>query len=88
MSDILQGNFAPIEIPTLEIPGTSPLVYNEPETLIAEINEKDEFHRFGEEEEFLMFTAEMLDFDERLGDDGPFSTLRWRERVRNFFRDR
>ena len=35
VSDILQGNFAPLEIPILEIPGTRPLMYEAPEDLIA-----------------------------------------------------
>ena len=71
VSDILQGNFAPIEIPILEIPGTSPLIYNEPEELLAEINEKDEFMVDDKEEEFFMFTAEILDENTR-AQDGPF----------------
>ncbi len=59
MSDILTGNFAPIEIPILDIPGTSPLIYTKAKVLIAEINEKDEFLVDDIEEEFLMFTAEI-----------------------------
>ena len=35
VSDILKGDFAPIEIPFLEIPGTRPLVYEEPDDLLA-----------------------------------------------------
>lgn len=41
VSDILQGNFNPIDVPLIEIPGTRPLIYNEPEALIAKINKKD-----------------------------------------------
>ena len=59
MSDILTGNFAPIEIPMLEIPGTRPLIYNEPAALLAEIHEKDEFAVEDVEEEFLMFSVEV-----------------------------
>lgn len=65
MSDILKGNFAPIEIPELEIPGVRPIVYTLPEDLIAEINEKDEFFVDEIEEEFLMFTAEICDRETR-----------------------
>ena len=83
VSDILQGNFAPIEIPMLEIPGTTPLIYNEEEELLAEINEKDEFMVDDCEEEFVMLTAEILDEEIRT-QDGPFQTLRWRRRVRNY----
>lgn len=43
VSDILQGNYAPLEIPLLDIPGMTPLICNEPEDLMAEIGEKDEF---------------------------------------------
>jgi len=57
----LHGNYAPLEIPLLDILGTSPLIYEEYETLIAEINTKDEFFVDDIEEEFLMFTAEMQD---------------------------
>ena len=35
VSDILKGNFAPIEIPRIDIPGSKPLVYEEPAVLIA-----------------------------------------------------
>ena len=59
VSDILTGNFAPIEIPVLEIPGTKPLVYESPEALLAEIDSKDEFFIDEIEEEYLMFTAEI-----------------------------
>ena len=59
MSDILQGNFAPIEIPIIDIPGSKPLVYTEYAALIAEIDKKDEFLLDDIEEEFLMFTAEI-----------------------------
>ena len=61
VSDILQGNYAPLEIPLLDILGTYPLIYEEYETLIAEIDAKDEFFVDDIEEEFLMFTAEMQD---------------------------
>lgn len=70
VSDILQGNFAPIEIPLIDIPGTKPLVYEEPETLLAQIFEKDEFFVDDQEEEFLMFTVEQLDKQMRRL-DGP-----------------
>ena len=71
VSDILQGNYAPLEIPMLEIPGCCPLIYNEPEALLAEINEKDEFMVDDLEEEFFMFTAEIIDAETR-AQDGPF----------------
>ena len=45
----------------IEIPGSKPLVYEEPAVLLAEINEKDEFFVDELEEEYLMFTAEMQD---------------------------
>ena len=61
VSDILQGDFTPIEIPMIEIPGSKPLVYEEPEALLAEVFEKDEFCTDELEEEYLMFTAEMQD---------------------------
>lgn len=86
VSDILQGNFAPIEIPMIEIPGTKPLIYNQVEDLLAEVNEKDEFMLEDEEEEFLMFTAEIHDFW-TITQDGPFHTMRWRKKVRNFGRE-
>ena len=34
VSDILTGNFASLEVPMLEIPGTSPLIYEQPEELL------------------------------------------------------
>ena len=37
VSDILQGDFAPIEIPMIEIPGSRPLVYVEPSVLLSEV---------------------------------------------------
>jgi hypothetical protein len=61
VSDILQGNFAPIEIPYLEIPGSMPLVFESSEELLAEIFEKDQFFIDELEEEYLMFTAEIQD---------------------------
>ena len=61
VSDILQGDFAPIEIPMIEIPGSRPLVYEEPAVLLAEVFQKDEFFVDELEEEYLMFTAEMQD---------------------------
>ena len=60
VSDILKGNFAPLEIPVLDIPGTSPLIYTTSEVLLAEIAAKDEFMG-DDEEEFLMFPAEIID---------------------------
>jgi len=57
----LQGNYAPLEIPLLDILGTYPMIYEDYETLIAEIDAKDEFFVDEIEEEFLMFTAEMQD---------------------------
>lgn len=60
VSEILKGNFASIEIPLLDIPGSRPLIYEEPEDLLAQINEKDEFFIEDDEEEFLMFTAEII----------------------------
>ena len=70
VSEILQGNFAPIEIPLLEIPGVRPLVYEDPDALLAQIVEKDEFFLDETEEEFLMFTAEVVDKQVRR-QDGP-----------------
>ena len=70
VSDILQGNFNPIEIPLIEIPGTRPLIYNEPEVLLAKINKKDQFCIDDIEEEFLMFTVE-IDDDAIRRKDGP-----------------
>ena len=81
VSDILTGNFAPIEIPVLEIPGTKPLVYESPEALLAEIDSKDEFFIDEIEEEYLMFTAEIEEKEIRR-QDGPHHTLRWRKKVR------
>ena len=86
VSDILKGEFAAIEIPMIEIPGSTPLICNEPEALLAEIAEKDEFMVDNEEEEFLMFTAEIIDFW-AVAQDGPFQTLRWRQKVRSYYRD-
>lgn len=37
VSDILQGDFAPIDIPMIEIPGSRPLVYVEPNVLLSEV---------------------------------------------------
>ena len=70
----------------IEIPGTKPLIYNQVEDLLAEVNEKDEFMLEDEEEEFLMFTAEIHDFW-TITQDGPFHTMRWRKKVRNFGRE-
>lgn len=70
VSDILQGNFNPIDVPLIEIPGTRPLIYHEPEALIAKINKKDQFYIDDIEEEFLMFTAE-IDDEEIRRKDGP-----------------
>ena len=70
VSDILTGNYAPLMIPLLEIPGSRPLVYVKPAALRAEINEKDEFFVDELEEEYLMFTAEMQDRALRR-QDGP-----------------
>ena len=61
VSDIMKGNFASIEIPAIEIPGSKPLIYTKAKDLIAEITAKDEFFIDDIEEEFLMFTAEMCD---------------------------
>ena len=83
VSDILTGNFAPLEIPMIDIDGTKPLIYNEPDALRAEIAEKDLFMPDEAEEEFLMFPAEIIDFWGR-AKDGPHQTLRWRKKVRNF----
>ena len=82
VSEILKGNFTPVAIPVIEIPGSRPLVYSEPAALLAEINEKDEFFIDEIEEEFLMFTAELEDSDIRRK-MGPHQTLRWRKLVRN-----
>ena len=70
VSDILTGNFAPLEIPMIDIDGTKPLIYNEPDALRAEIAEKDLFMPDEAEEEFLMFPAEIIDFWGR-AKDGP-----------------
>lgn len=70
LSDLLKGNFAPIEIPYIEIPGSAPLVYNETQELLEQINEKDVFADFDLAEEFLMFTAEVEDLEIRK-EDGP-----------------
>lgn len=70
VSDILRGNFAPITIPLLDIPGVRPLIYEDPDDLLAQIGEKDEFFLDEEEEEFLMFTAEVFDRNVRR-QDGP-----------------
>ena len=86
VSDILQGNFAPLEIPMIEIPGTKPLIINKVEDLLAEIDQKDEFMKEDEEEEFLMFTAEIHDFW-TVAQDGPFHTIKWRKKVRQHYRD-
>lgn len=59
--DLMQGEFSPIKIPLLDIPGIRPLVYTEAEDLLTEINEKDEFFNNHDEEEFLMFTIEIVD---------------------------
>lgn len=83
VSDILKGDFAPIVIPVIEIPGTRPLVYEEPAVLLAEINENDQFFIDELEEEYLMFTAEMEDRTIRR-QDGPHQTLRWRKKVRDY----
>lgn len=70
VAEIMKGNFAPIEIPYIEIPGEMPLVYEPAEELIAQIDEKDEFFVDDIEEEYLMFTAEIEDrFTRR--QDGP-----------------
>jgi len=82
VSDILQGNFAPVEIPMLEIPGSRPLIYNNLEDLQAKINKKDLFAICDTEEEFLMFTAEIEDRALQK-QDGPHQTLRWRKKVRS-----
>ena len=59
VSDIMKGNFTPIEIPIIDIPGSSPLIYMTVDDLLAEIDGKDEFLVDDIEEEFMMFTAEM-----------------------------
>ncbi len=81
VSDILTGNFASVEVPMLEIPGTSPLIYEQPEELLEQVNAKDEFFVDDMEEEFVMFTAEIQDRTIRR-QDGPHHTLRWRKKVR------
>ena len=78
----MKGNFASIEIPAIEIPGSKPLIYTKAKDLIAEITAKDEFFIDDIEEEFLMFTAEMCDRNIRK-QDGPHQTLRWRRRARD-----
>lgn len=55
----MKGNFTPIEIPIIDIPGSSPLIYMTVDDLLAEIDGKDEFLVDDIEEEFMMFTAEM-----------------------------
>lgn len=70
VSEILKGNFAPIEIPLIDIPGSKPLIYEEPDDLLAQIVEKDEFYIEEQEEEFLMFTVEQFDRQFRR-QDGP-----------------
>ena len=61
VSEIMKGNFAPIDIPYVEIPGETPLIYELAEELIAQIDKKDEFFVDDIEEEYLMFTAEIED---------------------------
>ena len=81
VSDLLTGNFASVAVPMLEIPGTSPLVYEQPDELLEQVNGKDEFFVDDMEEEFVMFTAEIQDRIIRR-QDGPHHTLRWRKKVR------
>ena len=61
VSDILKGDFAPIEIPLIEIPGSKPLVFEESNKLLAQVYEQDRFMMDEDEEEFLMFTVEIYD---------------------------
>ena len=61
VSDILKGNFSEVQIKEIEIPGTAPLVYKEPEELLQEIWQSDEFGVHDIEEEFLLFPGEILD---------------------------
>ena len=65
VSDLIQGNFSAVDIPYIEIPGSEPLVYNEPNELLRQLNEKDEFADFDLAEEFLMFTSEIEDVELR-----------------------
>ena len=34
VSDLIQGNFSAVDIPYIEIPGSAPLVYHDPEELL------------------------------------------------------
>ena len=70
VSDILQGNFSEVHVPEIEIPGTAPLVFKEPEELLQEIWDADEFAVNDIEEEFLLFPGEILDRKLRK-QDGP-----------------
>lgn len=81
----MQGEFSPIKIPLLDIPGIRPLVYTEAEELLTQLNEKDEFYNNDDEEEFLMFTVEITDRKLRR-QDGPHHTLRWRRNVRDNYK--
>ena len=82
VGEILKGNFTPVAIPVIEIPGSRPLIYSEPKDLLAEIDGKDEFFVDEIEEEFLMFTAELPDDSSRRR-MGPHHTLKWRKLVRH-----
>ena len=61
VSDILLGDYAPVEIPLIEIPGSKPLIFEEATKLFSQIRASDLFFIDDNEEEFLMFTVEMTD---------------------------
>lgn len=61
VSDILQGDYTPVEIPLIEIPGSKPLIFEEATKLLAQVYGSDQFELDDNEEEFLMFTVEIAD---------------------------
>lgn len=81
VSDILKGNFSEVQIKEIEIPGTAPLVYKEPEELLQEIWQSDEFGVHDIEEEFLLFPGEILDKRVRK-QNGPHKHIQWRKSAR------
>ena len=84
-ASILEGDFAPIEIPAIEIPGSKPLVFEDSNQLLEQVYGADQFDTDDNEEEFLMFTVEL--YDRKLKrQDGPHQTLRWRRKVRQEYK--
>ena len=61
VSDILKGNFSEVHVPEIEIPGSAPLVYKDPEELLQEVWESDLYDVEDIEEEFLLFPGEIVD---------------------------